>query len=98
MIEYGLHRDRRLDRLEVYPVILHATSLSYWHRKHTEGWSFQQGNVNPGCYNIKAGSRRTSLSPSAALLQREDRGYHSTEHVAKAIRRLEEPSLCCSSR
>src|ERR1700682_663594 len=39
----------------------------------------------------------TSLSPPAALLQREDRGYNSTEHVDKAIRRLEEPSLCCST-
>src|ERR1700682_629593 len=39
----------------------------------------------------------TSLSPPAALLQREDRGYTSTEHVDKAIRRLEGPSLCCST-
>jgi len=30
----------------------------------------------------------TSLSPPAALSQREDRGYNSTEHVDKAIRRL----------
>jgi hypothetical protein len=39
----------------------------------------------------------SSLSPPAALSQREDRGYNSTEHVDKAIRRLIEPSLCCSS-
>src|ERR1041384_1801087 len=31
----------------------------------------------------------TSLSPPAALSQREDRGYNSTEHVDKAIRRLD---------
>ena len=37
----------------------------------------------------------TSLSPPAALLQREDRGYNSTEHVDKAIRKLKKLSLCC---